>query len=96
MKKKLLLGGVFFFFCIVQSFAQRTITGTVTTREGTPLVGASVVVVGQRSGETTGTNGTFSIRVPANANTLKITYVGYQPQDVSISGQSDISVTLES
>jgi hypothetical protein len=41
MKKKLLLGGIFFFFCLVQSFAQqRTITGTVTTKEGTAVVGA--------------------------------------------------------
>lgn len=97
MKKKLLLGGLLFFFCLTQSFAQqRTITGTVTTKEGTPLVGASVVVVGQKTGETTGADGNFTIQVPANAKNLRISYVGYLPQDVSISGQSNISVTLES
>jgi TonB-linked SusC/RagA family outer membrane protein len=97
MKKKLLLGGIFFFFCLVQSFAQqRTITGTVTTKEGTPLVGASVMVVGQKTGETTGANGNFTIQVPANAKNLRISYVGYQAQDVAISGESNISVTLES
>jgi len=97
MKKKLLLGGIFFFFCLAQSFAQqRTITGTVTTKEGTPLVGASVMVVGQKTGETTGADGNFTIQVPANAKNLRISYVGYQAQDVAISGQSNISVTLES
>jgi TonB-linked SusC/RagA family outer membrane protein len=96
MKKKLLLSGLFFFICFMQSFAQqKTITGTVTAKDGTPLVGASVVVVGQTTGETTGPNGTYSISVPANAKTLRISYVGYQSQDVAISGQSNISVTLE-
>ena len=97
MKKKLLLCGLIFFFCFAQSFAQqRTITGTVTTKEGTPLVGASVVVVGQKTGETTGPDGNFSIQVPANAKTLRISYVGYQDQDVSISGTNTVSVTLTS
>ena len=92
-----MLGGLFFFFCLAQSFAQeRTVTGTVTTNQGTPLVGASVMVVGQKTGETTGPDGTFSIRVPANAKTLRISYVGYQDQDVSIVGQNNISVTLTS
>lgn len=97
MKKKLLLCGLIFFFCFAQSFAQRrTITGTVTTKEGTPLVGASVVVVGQKTGETTGPNGNFSIQVPANAKTLRISYVGYQVEDVPISGVNNISVSLTS
>ena len=95
MKKKLLLSGLFVFVCFMQSFAQqKTITGTVTAKDGTPLVGASVVVVGQTTGETTGSNGTFSISVPANAKTLRISYVGYESQDEAISGRTNISVTL--
>lgn len=97
MKKRLLLSSLFVLFCVFQTMAQqRTITGTVTTNEGTPLAGASVVVVGQKTGETTGPNGTFSISVPANAKTLRISYVGYLDQDVSISGQSNITVALKS
>jgi TonB-linked SusC/RagA family outer membrane protein len=75
---------------------QRTITGTVTTKDGTPLVGASVTVVGQKTGETTGSDGKFSITVPSNAKTLRISYVGYQDQDVAIAGQNNISVSLQS
>jgi TonB-linked SusC/RagA family outer membrane protein len=55
-----------------------------------------VVVVGQKTGETTGADGNFTIQFPANAKNLRISYVGYQAQDVSISGQNNISVTLES
>ena len=97
MKKRLLLSGLFVLLCFLQSMAQnRTITGTVTSNEGTPLAGASVLVVGNKTGETTGTNGTFSISVPSNAKTLRISYVGYLDQDVSISGQSNITVALKS
>lgn len=95
MKRKLLLSAIILFFCFAQSFAQeRTITGTVTTKDGTPLTGASVVVVGRKTGETTGNRGTFSIRVPANAKTLTVSYVGYESQDVSISGVDNVSVSL--
>jgi len=75
---------------------QRTITGTVTTKDGTPLVGASVVVVGQTTGETTGPDGTFSIKVPSNAKTLRFSYVGYTDQDIPIDGKGNISVSLQS
>ncbi|HEY9341209.1 MAG TPA: hypothetical protein VIQ23_06480, partial [Hanamia sp.] len=66
MKQKLLLSSLLALFCFFQSISQqRTITGTVTSNEGTPLVDASVTVVGQTTGVRTGTDGTFSINVPA-------------------------------
>ncbi len=96
MKKTLLLSSLLLFFCLAQSVAQqRTVTGTVLSKDGAPLSNASVVIVGQRTGETTGADGTFSIKVPANAKQLTISYVGYDPQQVSISGQNNISVTLQ-
>src|SRR6185312_6373898 len=38
--------------------------------------------------------GNFSISVPQNAKTLRISYVGYADQDVPISGQNNITVSL--
>ena len=97
MKKRILLSSLFMLFCFLQTMAQqRTITGTVTTNDGTPLAGASVVVIGHKTGETTGPNGTFSISVPENAKTLRVSYVGYESQDISISGQSNVTVALKS
>ena len=96
MKKNFLLSSLFLFFCLAQSIAQqRTVTGTVLSKDGSPLSNASVVVVGQKTGETTTADGTFSIKVPANAKQLTISYVGFDPQQVSITGQNNISVTLE-
>ena len=96
MKKKFLLSGLFLLFCFVQSFAQqRTITGKVVSEEGTPLMGASVIVAGKTTGETTAADGSFSIKVPDNTKDLRISYVGFETQTIAITGQNSISVSLK-
>lgn len=95
MRKKLLLFGLFMFCCLMQSIAQqRTVTGKVTAPDGTPLAGASVTVVGQRSGVTTDGSGNFSINVPANAKQLSISYVGSETKRVDITSTSNVVVEL--
>lgn len=95
MRKKFLLGGVFLLFCFFQTMAQqKTITGKVTSPDGSPLADATVLVAGQKTGVTTGTDGTFSINVPAKAKTLDISFVGYANQSVDISSSSNVNVTL--
>jgi iron complex outermembrane receptor protein len=97
MRKKLLLSGLFLLCCVLQSMAQqRTVTGKVTSTDGTPLVGASVVVAGQETGVTTKADGTFSISVPQNATQLQISYVGSTTKTVDISSTSNVSVELVS
>lgn len=95
MKLKLLLSGLLALFCFMQTIAQqRTVTGTVTSTDGAPLADVSVIVVGQTTGVTTATDGTFSINVPANANQLMISYVGSENQSVNISNTSNVTVAM--
>jgi len=97
MGKKLLLNGLFLFCCFFSAMAQqKTVTGKVTSTDGTPLVGASVIIVGHRSGVTTGSDGTFSIKVPQNAKALQISYVGSETKTVDITSTSDVTVSLAS
>jgi len=96
MRKKLLLSSVFMLFCLLTMAQQRTITGTVTSSDGTPLVDASVIVVGQKTGVRTGADGTFSINVPSSARALQISYVGSETQRVDITGVSNVTVQLKS
>ena len=97
MRKKLLLSSLLLLFCFFQTMAQqRAITGTVTSTDGTPLVDASVIVVGQKTGVRTGADGTFSINVPTKARQLEISYVGSETQKVDISSASDVKVALVS
>src|ERR1019366_9378298 len=97
MRKKILLSGLFLVFCFFQSMAQqRTITGKVTAIDGTPLSGASIIVVGQRTGERTAADGTFSINVPAKSREIEISFVGYEPYRVAIANLSNVVVSLQS
>ncbi len=95
MRKKLLLSGLFMIMCFL-GIAQKTVTGTVTSKDGTPLADASVTVVGQRTGVRTGSDGTFSITVPESAKQLQISYVGSETQKVSIVGVTNVSVVMVS
>lgn len=83
-------------FALQVSFAQdRTVSGKVTdSKDGSPVVGASVQVKGTRTGTSTKADGSFSLSVNANATTLVITSVGFESQEVSITGKTTADVSL--
>ena len=77
------------------SSAQNIVTGRVTdSKDGSGLTGATVAAKGTRNAVQTGSDGSFKISVPGNASSLLITSVGYESQQVSISGQSSINILL--
>ena len=80
----------------VAAFAQtKTVSGTIIDDFGDPVLGANVVIVGTTTGVTTDMDGNFTLSgVPENAQ-LKVTFIGYAPQTVSVAGQSKINVTLK-
>ena len=96
MRKKLLLNGLFMLFCVLGMAQQRTVTGTVTSTDGTPLADASVIVVGQKTGVRTAADGTFTINLPAKAHLLQISYVGSETQRVDVADLSNVKVALKS
>jgi len=69
------------------------VTGKVTSSAGDPLAGASVKIRGTKLGTTTDNEGNFSLTVPEEA-TLVFSFVGYQPQEVPVSGRTTLSVSL--
>ncbi|SFH34289.1 SusC/RagA family TonB-linked outer membrane protein [Pedobacter insulae] len=72
----------------------KTITGKVTDAgNGIPLVGAAVKVQGSGNGTSTDSQGAFSLQV-ANNSVLVITYIGYDPQTVSVGDRSNIQIKL--
>ena len=79
-------------FCVV-AFAQKTITGTVVDTNGEPVIGASVMA-GKGTGTVTDFNGKFTLKVAENG-TIKVSYVGYETQTVSVAGKSDFQITLK-
>lgn len=81
-------------FTFTAALAQRKISGTVTDDKQVPLIGATVAVKGTIVAVRTDAAGKFSLTVPANENTLVISYVGMNRREVNISNTNSISVSL--
>ena len=60
---------------------QRTLTGMVTDEQGEPIVGATVIEHGKKTGTITNGDGAFSLATTPGT-TLTISYVGFAPQTV--------------
>ena len=72
--------------------AQQVVRGQVTDPNGEPLVGATVQPVGGGNGAATDINGEFSLNLPYNVKTLKVSYVGYKTQELPI--QPSMAITM--
>lgn len=70
-----------------------TIKGTVRGEDGEELPGVNIVVKGTTNGTITDLNGAYAISTQENA-VLVFSFVGYQTQELSVSGKSSIEVTL--
>jgi TonB-linked SusC/RagA family outer membrane protein len=94
--KKLTVFLTFALLLIAEAYAQspRTVTGKVTDDKGTPLSGVTISAVGMNKNALSENNGTFSIQVSEKVKSLKITYVGFDSKEVSISGVSTVTVSL--
>jgi hypothetical protein len=62
------------------------IRGTVLGEQGKPLSGVSVSIKGTLAGTTTDTLGRFSIEANKESDILVFSYVGYEPQEINLTG----------
>lgn len=78
------------------AFAQFTVSGTITDQStGETLVGVNVFHQQSQSGTTTDDEGFFSLELPGQTATLRITYIGYISENIQVSaGDSDLNITL--
>lgn len=73
----------------------KRITGRVLDDNGEPLIGVNVHVEGTSVGSITDIDGNFILEAPVGS-VLSISYVGYTPQTVKVTGQNTYSVQLAS
>ena len=85
-----------FLFCSAQSFAQTTVSGTVSEFNGPPIPGVAVTVTGTTIGVATGADGKYTITVPAGKNSLTFVAVGYVKKTITVDGRTTINVGLAS
>ena len=71
------------------------VTGKVTSVDGMPLPGASVMVIGTAIGVSTDVNGNYNIEVPNAQSELEFSFIGYSTQRLTVGRQTTINVALE-
>ncbi len=82
------------FLYVGLALAQTKVTGTVISQEdGEPIIGASVVVQGSKTGVVTDMNGQFSLSVPEGKK-IVISYIGMKTQ--TLNAQNGMRVALVS
>jgi len=96
MNRKLLINfaKVFFTFALfismLLSAPSGKITGNITSKSGSPLPGANIVVVGESVGAAANIDGHYVLTgITPGEYQLKISYIGYQEQTVPVTVEAD-------
>ena len=77
------------------AFAQTNLSGKVTnSKDGTPVQGVTVTAKGKKASTQSGSDGSFTLSVPAGTTTLIFTSSGYAPQEMTIGGKSSMDVSM--
>ncbi|MDB5003280.1 MAG: TonB-dependent receptor plug [Mucilaginibacter sp.] len=75
--------------------AERTITGTVTSKtDGSTLPGVNVLIKGTNKGTATNIDGKYSLIVSGDQSVLVFTYIGYKTQEITVGNASVVNAQL--
>ncbi len=93
MEKRLMMFLVGLFLSLGTALAQTEISGTVvSSSDGQPVVGASILVSGTQTGTVTDIDGKFRLSAPAGAK-LVVSYVGMASKTVTASNNMKVTCT---
>lgn len=74
--------------------AQHTVQGIVKDASGEPVIGASVIVKGTRTGASTNAEGFYKLNNVSINSALVFSFIGYGTKEVVYKGQPQLNVTL--
>lgn len=77
-----------------KSSVRKKIIGTVRDAQGESIIGASILEKGTTNGTITDLEGNFLLEVSSDA-VLAVSYIGYKPQELSVSGRNEYAIKLE-
>ena len=93
MEKRLMMFLVGLFLSLGTALAQTEISGTVVSSDdGQPVVGASILVSGTQTGTVTNVDGKFRLSAPAGVK-LIVSYVGMVTKTVTATNNMKVSLT---
>ena len=91
---KLISSGIAMLICFVTMAQQRTITGTVTDVNSTPLPGANVFIKKSKTSAVTNFDGKYTIKAE-KGDVLVFSYIGMSTENVVVKNSNVINVTLK-
>ncbi len=93
--KKFLMALLCVLLSATTALAQSNVTGTVVDETGEPVIGASVMVKGTKTGTVTDVDGKFSL-VNVQGKTLVVSYIGYDNKEVRAQNGMKVQLTSNS
>ncbi|MEI6140152.1 MAG: TonB-dependent receptor [Mariniphaga sp.] len=85
---------IFLSVCLVNA-QEGSLSGRVTSKDGNPVPGASVVVKGTSIGVVTDSNGLFNLKSTTGSKTLVVSFIGMKTKEIEITSSSKYNVVLE-
>jgi len=76
------------------AFSQGVVTGKITDSKGESLPGVNIVVEGKTNGTATDINGNYELRGIVKEDVIVFSFIGFQSQKITYTGQKGIDVTL--
>lgn len=71
----------------------KRITGTITDKNGEPIIGANIVEKGTTNGTISDVNGKFTLNISQNSS-LQVSFIGYVTQEFSAKNQKNFNIRL--
>ncbi len=80
---------------IAQAFGQGLmVTGKVVDNTGVPIPGAGIIIKGTSTGTTSDIDGMFSLKTNSENDTLMVSFIGFENQQIALKGQSRVTFKL--
>lgn len=94
--KKFLLLNLLLVLCLPEAFAQKTVSGRVTDAEtGETLPGVNILILGKTKGTITNNDGSYTINMEEDENTLVFSFIGYRPDTITVTTSRRVDVQLK-
>lgn len=95
MEKRLMMFIACVFLNLGMALAQTHVSGVVTSSEdGSPIIGASVKIVGTTSGTVTDIDGNFALDIESNKAELEFSYIGMVTKKLKASEKMQVVLIL--
>ncbi|MDE6058018.1 MAG: carboxypeptidase-like regulatory domain-containing protein, partial [Muribaculaceae bacterium] len=79
----------------IPAFAQNIdVSGTVVDKDGEPLIGATVMIVGSSKGTATDLDGNYTLKDVNPKARIIFSYIGYNSLEEQVDGRTTINVVL--